>query len=459
MHEMNEFSLSPVLRSSAASAGSLAIVGGGIAGLGCAHFLHRERDITVFDRGTTPGGHAHTVDVNDAGAERPVDTGFMVYNEVTYPLLTRLFAELRVPTQPTSMSFSVQHGPAGLEFSGSSLNHLFAQRRNLFRPRYWRFLRQIDRFNREAVAALADPATAALTLSRYVEARGYGDDFLHHYLLPMSGAVWSAPPLEMLQFPATTLLRFFHNHGFLGLHTQHPWRTVRGGSRVYVDKLIAPFADRIRRDCPVVKIERTGAGVLVHTANGRAARFDQVVLACHADEALALLADATPLESRLLSSFRYQHNDTLLHTDESVMPRTRLAWSSWNYRVRADARTDAVRCTTHYWMNSLQGVSPHTNYFVSLNAGAEIDPARVLRRFNYAHPLFDLRALSAQAELPRLNHLQAQQSTFFCGSYFRYGFHEDALMSAHAAATAVLGRDPWPVSGASASAALAAVRR
>lgn len=456
MHEMNESTLSgTALRSprvsmpSAPRRDSVAIIGAGISGLGCAHFLHRHRAITVFDQAPWIGGHAHTVDVKEAGRALPVDTGFMVYNEVTYPLLTRLFAELRVPTKPTSMSFSVQHEPADLEFSGSSVNHLFAQRRNLLRPRYWRFLHQIDRFNRDALPALADPATAQLTLGHYVEARGYGADFLHHYLLPMSGAVWSAPPAEMLRFPAVTLLRFFHNHGFLGLHTQHPWRTVDGGSRIYVEKLTAPFREHLRRGCAVVGVRRHAHGAELQLADGRHETFAQVIFACHADEALALLGDdASPLERRLLSAFRYHRNHTLLHTDASVMPRTRRAWSSWNYRVRTAGTGDATRCTTHYWMNSLQGVSERTNYFVSLNAAAEIDPARVLRSFDYLHPLFDLRAIEAQAELPQLNHLQPGQTTFFAGGYFRYGFHEDGLLSAYNTATALLGADPWPTHAA-----------
>jgi uncharacterized protein len=424
------------------SAMTVAIVGSGIAGMACAHFLQRSHAITLFEQDRRIGGHAHTLEVGDLNRGVPFDTGFMVYNEVTYPLLTRLFAELKVETKPTSMSFSVRHDPERLEYCGSSLNHLFAQRANLLRPRFWRFLRRIDHFNREAVAALNDPAVARQTVEEYVRVRGYGDDFLQLFLLPMSGAVWSAPPREMLRFPAATLLRFFHNHGFLGLHTQHPWRTVTGGSREYVQKLTAPFRHRIQTGCAVTRISRTGAGAEIHLADGRAARFDRVVLACHADQALRLLADPTPLERRLLGAFSYQANDIAVHCDESVMPRTRRAWASWNYRIRATG-TGAPATSTHYWMNSLQLGPRPENYFVSLNAAGEIAPERVIRRMVYRHPLFDLRAIRAQQDLPRLNRLHPGQTTFFAGSYFRYGFHEDALSSGCDAAGALLGRDPW----------------
>lgn len=419
------------------------IVGTGVAGLACARFLHGSHRVSVFEQDTRIGGHAHTMAVFDGREVCPVDTGFMVYNEVTYPLLTRLFRELAVPTRPTSMSFSVRYEPDGTEFSGSSINHLFAQRKNLLRPRYWRFLWQIDRFNREAVAALGEAGTARQSLGEYVRAREYGEDFLRWYLLPMAGAVWSSPPHKTLDFPATTLLRFFHNHGFLGLRTQHPWRTVTGGSRTYVEALSAPFRHRIRAGAPVTRIRRRSQGVDVELITGEVTRFDHVVLACHADQALGLLADPTPDEERLLGAFRYELNETFLHTDTSVMPRTRMAWSSWNHRVGRALADGVTPTSTHYWMNSLQGVSERENYFVSLNARPLIDPTRIVRRIEYAHPLFDRRAVDAQAELPRLNQ-RPERQTYFCGSYFRYGFHEDALRSGYDAAAELLQRDPWP---------------
>jgi predicted NAD/FAD-binding protein len=424
----------------------LAIIGTGIAGLGCAHFLQHACDLTLFESEPRPGGHANTLDVPEPGTGRalPVDTGFMVYNHVTYPLLTRLFAELRVATQPTSMSFSVRHAASGLEFCGSSLNHLFAQRRNLLRPRFYRMLLAIDRFNREALAALDDPATARESLGDYVRRRGYGSDFLDLYLVPMSSAVWSTPPRLMLGFPAASLLRFFHNHGFLGLHTQHPWRTVTGGSRAYVAKLTSPWRNRLRLGQPVLAVRREAGAVQVTFGSGTTERFDRVILACHADQALHLLQDPRPDESRLLGAFRYQPNVATVHTDTSVMPRARLAWSSWNYEIASPAG-DEGSTATHYWMNSLQGVSDRENYFVSINRPQAIHPARVLARIPYEHPLFDLGALAAQAGLPGLNAAaRGTTQTFFAGSYFRYGFHEDALLSAHQLATLLLEKDPWP---------------
>jgi predicted NAD/FAD-binding protein len=341
------------------------------------------------------------------------------------------------------MSFSVRHADSGLEFCGSSVNHLFAQRRNLLRPRFYRMLRAIARFNREAVAALEDPAVAEMSLGDYVRRRGYGDDFFNLYLAPMSSAVWSTPPELMLQFPASSLLRFFHNHGFLGMNTQHPWLTVAGGARTYVDRMSAPWRDRIRLRDQAARVERGGAGVTVTTARGATHRFDHVIVACHGDEALRLLADPSAEETRVLREFCYQPNVATVHTDPSVMPRTRLAWSSWNYEINraADGR---VSTATHYWMNSLQGVSERENYFVSINRPEAIDPARVLRTIAYAHPLFSLGALRAQADLPGLNErARGGSETYFAGSYFRHGFHEDAFRSAVELSQRLLGRDPW----------------
>ncbi len=423
----------------------LAIIGTGIAGLGCAHFLHRDFDLTLFEQNDYAGGHTNTIEAREPGTGRavPIDTGFMVFNQVTYPLLTRLFAELQVPVKPTTMSFSVRHADTGLEFCGSSLNHLFAQRRNLLRPRFYRMLAAVNRFNREAVAALDDPATQTLSLGEYVERRGYGRDFLDLYLMPMSSAVWSTPPDKMLAFPAATLLRFFHNHGFLGLDTQHPWFTVEGGARTYVQKISAPWRDRLQLGRGALRLLRTPQGIVVMTATGASDRFDRVILACHGDQALRLLADPTSDESRLLQEFKYQPNIATLHTDTSVMPRTRMAWSSWNYEI-ARGPDSQPSTATHYWMNALQGVSDRENYFVTIDRPESIDPAKVLRRIPYEHPLFSLDAMRAQTELPRLNEqARGGTETYFAGSYFRYGFHEDALLSAARVSGQLLGRDPW----------------
>jgi predicted NAD/FAD-binding protein len=426
---------------------TLAIVGTGISGLGCAHFLHRHFDLTLFEQNRYTGGHTNTVTVAEPATGRavPIDTGFMVFNYETYPQLTRLFAQLDVPVKKTDMSFSVRHEDTGLEFCGSSLNHLFCQRRNLLRPSFYRMLVQIDRFNREAIEALEDPAWADCTLADYVARRGYGQAFLDLYVVPMSSAVWSTPPEKMLQFPARTLLRFFHNHGFLGLSTQHQWWTVDGGAQQYVSRLTQPWRQRIRHDARVTSIHREpqGTGVTLTTAHGTRERFDKVILAAHGHESLALLADARPDETRLLREFQYQPNTATLHTDASVMPRTRLAWSAWNYSLarNADGVTEPM---TIYWMNRLQGVSDRENYFVSINRPDRIDPKKVLRTIAYEHPLFSLGAVRAQTEIPALNAAAAGNTeTYFCGAWTRYGFHEDGFLSAVNLSRLLLGRDPW----------------
>jgi predicted NAD/FAD-binding protein len=313
---------------------------------------------------------------------------------------------------------------------------------------------RIDRFNREALAALDDPAISSMTLAEYVARGSYGDDFFRLYLLPMSSAVWSTPPEKMLQFPASTLLRFFHNHGFLGLHTQHPWWTVEGGSRAYVEKLIMPFRDRIRLRSAVSRIRRRRDGVEV-TAGGATSRFDHVVLACHPPASVTILGeDATIDERRVLSAFSYQPNIATLHTDRAVMPQARLAWSSWNYRLDTPAAAADSAATreaiagispsTHYWMNRLQGVSRRADYFVSVNGREQIAQQTVLRSIDYEHPLFDLAAIRAQAEVPALNAAAVGSTrTYFAGAWQRYGFHEDGLLSAVEIARLLLGRDPW----------------
>lgn len=418
----------------------VAIIGTGIAGLGCAYFLHRKFELTLYEKNDYAGGHTHTVSVPENGRSIPIDTGFMVFNEVTYPNLTRLFRETDVATKPAPMSFSVQHLPARLEFCGSSLNHLFGQRKNLLSPRYWKMILQINRFNEEAVETLNSGKYEGLTLGEYVRAKNYGDGFLNFYLVPMSSAVWSTPPELMLEFPAVTLLRFFHNHGFLGLHTQHPWFTVVNGAKSYVEKISAPFRDKIRLRCDARNVRREGSMVKVADVSGQTETFDHVIFASHADESLALLSDADLQEDSLLGEFKYQPNTALLHTDASVMPRTRLCWASWNYRI--DRTTDGlIAPSTVYWMNSLQGVSDRQNYFVSINGENSVNPNLVLKRISYEHPLFSLGAIRAQKHLGKLN--ERMTNVFFCGSYFRYGFHEDAFTSALDVCRILTGEALW----------------
>ena len=418
----------------------VAIIGTGIAGLGCGHFLHRKFDLTFYEKNDYAGGHSNTISVVEENRSVPIDTGFMVFNEVTYPNLTRLFKELGVAVKPTNMSFSVQHLPTGLEFCGSSLNHIFGQRKNLLRPRFWKMILQINRFNSEAMEALASPKYQNHTLGEYVRERAYGDDFLNLYLVPMSSAVWSTPPELMLEFPAVALLRFFHNHGFLGLHTQHPWLTVVNGAKAYVEKITAPFREMIKLTSGATSVRREGNGVKVTDVSGRTENFDQVIFASHADETLKLLAEADGQERKLLGEFKYQPNSALLHTDESVMPKTKLCWSAWNYRIDFGA-DKKIRPATIYWMNRLQGVSDRRNYFVSINGENSVNPNSVLKRIQYEHPVFSLGAIRAQTELPKLN--ERMTNVFFCGSYFRYGFHEDAFTSALDLCRRLTGERLW----------------
>ncbi len=414
---------------------SIAIIGTGISGLACAHFLHRHFNVTLFEKDRRIGGHSNTVTVKENGKQLPLDTGFMVYNEVTYPHLTQLFKELEVETKPTEMSFSVQHIPNDIEFNGGSLNLLFAQRKNLFRARYWKMLLQINRFNKETFEELANPQYGDLSLADYVKARAYGADFLAWYLSPMAAAVWSSPPERINDFPARTLMRFWHNHGFLGLDTQHPWRTVIDGSRQYVEKITAPFKTQIVTGNPVRSVSAENKVTL---ADGISQHFDQIIFASHGDQSLKLLESPTPLESDILCHFNYQPNRAVVHTDPRFMPQTKRAWASWNYRVEPSGKH-----STHYWMNSLQGVSENENYFVSINPPGEIAPEKIHHELEYEHPIFSSAAIKAQDRIPDLNFDGNNTNRFYCGAWQRYGFHEDGIWSAHRLCEQILNHDPW----------------
>ncbi len=405
----------------------VAVVGTGIAGLAAAWRLHRRHELTVFEAGAHVGGHTHTVDVEVGGRRLAVDTGFIVFNERTYPGFCALLRELGVAWQPSDMSFSVRCERSGLEYNGTSLNGLFAQRTNLLRPSFWRLLRDLVRFYREAPAVLDGP-DEELTLGQYLERGRYSRAFVEQHLVPMAAAVWSARPAALRDFPLGFLVRFFHNHGFLAVGERPRWLVVRGGSRAYVEPLTAPFRDRIRLRTPVTRVERTPAGVRLRTAAGEEGTFDRVVLACHADQSLRLLAGADALEREVLGAFAYQPNDVVLHTDARLMPRRRRAWASWNYRL-GDAPQDLPTVT--YWMDNLQGLAGDPRLFVTLNQSAAIDEARVLRRFVYSHPVYSRAALRAQA---RRAEVDGRGGVHFCGAYWGYGFHEDGLQSGFAAA-------------------------
>ncbi|QQL51490.1 FAD-dependent oxidoreductase [Mucilaginibacter ginkgonis] len=416
--------------------GKTAIIGTGIAGMGCGHFLHRETDLTIYEQNDYVGGHTNTVTVDEDGKPVYVDTGFMVFNYKTYPNLTKLFAGINAPVKKTDMSFSVQHVPSGLEYSGSSVNHLFAQRKNIFSPKYIKMLMQIGRFNKKSIKILDDPKYANYSIGQYIREFNFGDEMLWKYLVPMSSAVWSTPMEQMLDFPAVTLIRFFLNHGFLGLDTQHQWYTLENGSQAYREILINPFKDKIHVNRKAVKVSRTVEGKsVVHAADGSQQEFDRVIIATHGDQALQLLAEPTALEQQLLSNFKYQYNKAVLHTDESMMPKTKLAWASWNYRI--EEQNGKLEPSTIYWMNRLQGVSDKKNYFVSINPHSGLDEKKIIKELDYEHPLFDVPAINAQAKLHQLN---AQGPIYFCGSYFKYGFHEDAFASAVQLCSQLMGK-------------------
>jgi predicted NAD/FAD-binding protein len=401
----------------------LAIIGSGISGLVCAHLLHRDHEITMYEAGDHVGGHTNTIDVEHERGRLPVDTGFIVFNRRNYPLFTRLLDRLDVESRPSTMSFSVRSDADDFEYGGESLNGLFAQRRNLFRPTFYRMIGDILRFGREAPAAIEN-GFAAATLGEYLDRTGYGDEFVEHYLIPMGSAIWSCSAATVRGFPLQFFVRFFANHGMLGVRDRPQWRTVVGGSRTYVDKLIEPFRESIRLSTPVRRIHRTGIAVHLETEAGDQESFDQVIVACHSDQALSLLGDCTEVEREVLGAIPYQTNDTVLHTDPGVLPRRRRAWSSWNYRATAEPAQSTV---VTYNMSILQGLSTDVPLCVSLNQTEAIDPSSVLRRFSYQHPVYSVGGVAAQQ---RHAEISGRNRTHFCGAYWGNGFHEAGVRSA-----------------------------
>ena len=404
----------------------IAIIGTGIAGNVAAYRLSRDHDITVYEADSRIGGHTHTVDVV-AGSQRwAVDTGFIVFNDVTYPNFIALLDELGVESQPSDMSFSVSNRNSGLEYNGASLNALFAQRSNLLRPSFYRMLMDILRFNREAPALLDDPAGSIL-LGDYLDANGYSREFVEHYIVPMGAAIWSATPEGMRGVPAAFFVRFFHNHGLLSVNDRPTWRVIKGGSRRYVEKLVAGHRDRIRLNAPVEWIRRHPEFIHVKARGAEPERYDRVFLACHSDQALRLLADPTPQEREVLGAIDYQHNEAVLHTDASLMPRRRRAWAAWNYHVPRGAENREGKVMLTYNMNILQSLDAPEQFCVTLNNSQAIDPGKVIQTIDYSHPIFTERALAAQQRQREIN---GARRTYFCGAYWRYGFHEDGVVSA-----------------------------
>jgi len=401
----------------------VAIVGTGVAGNTAAYRLRRAHEVTVFEAADYIGGHAHTVDVELAGQRYAVDTGFIVFNDRTYPCFAALLAELGIESQPTSMSFSVSCERTGLEYNGTSLAALFADRRNLLRPKFYRMLADIVRFGRDARSFL-DAGDEASTLRDFLGAHRYSRELVQHYVVPMTAAIWSAPPGRALEMPARFLFRFFANHGMLSIDDRPQWRTVLGASARYVDALVAGHRERIRTRCAVTAVTRQPRGVIVRTRHAEPELFDAVFLACHSDQALSLLTDASPLERDVLGAIRYQRNHAVLHTDKRLLPRCRRAWASWNYRMAGAA--DSPQPVT-YHMNTLQRLAAPEEICVTLNDGGRVVPERVLARYEYDHPVFDAAAVAAQA---RHGEIDGAQRTYFCGAYWRNGFHEDGVVNA-----------------------------
>ncbi len=422
---------------------NIAVIGTGISGMAAAWLLSQAHDVTVYERAERIGGHSNTVDVPHGSRAVPVDTGFIVYNETAYPNLTALFAHLGVPTEPSDMSFAVSLDGGGLEYSGSGFAGLFAQKSNLFRPRFWSMLTDIRQFYREAPTDVTLLDELHTTLGDYLHTRSYSPAFRDDHLLPMAGAIWSAPPQAMLAYPAASFIRFHDNHGLLQVANRPQWRTVTGGSRAYVERLTEMYLDRIELGIAAKRVQRSEGGVAVTDAGGRTQWFDHVVIAAHADEALAMLDDPSPAERELLGGFAYSKNAAVLHSDPSLMPKRRAVWSSWNY-IGPDAAERATNgCTVTYWMNRLQNIASPAQLFMTLNPHREPAPGTVLANEFYDHPLFDAVAMRAQR---RLWSLQGERNTWFCGSYFGAGFHEDGLQAGLAVAEA-LGRvrRPWSV--------------
>ena len=421
----------------------IAVIGSGISGLSAAYHLRNQADVTLFEAGTYFGGHTHTVDVTLQSPQgmvtHGVDTGFLVFNERTYPGLIGLFAELQVQTSASDMSFSVQtpraSGQRAMEWSGSNLNTVFAQRSNLFSPTFLGMLRDVLRFNTLANALADRGQDHALMqpLGEFLETHKFGSAFRHWYLLPMLGCIWSCPTDQMLQFPVATMVRFCHNHGLIQVVNRPQWFTVTGGAKHYVEKLLQHIP-RTHLQTPVQRIERNDVGVRVFTAGG-AEDFDGVVLACHANQALSLLAQPTPQEQALLGAIRYHPNKAVLHTDTSVMPKKKLAWAAWNYERATDLGLESSRVCLHYWINRLQPLPFSQDVVVSLNPVRGIDPSKVLGEYDYAHPVFDLAAIKAQSQLPSL---QGQQNTWYAGAWMGYGFHEDGFKAGRDAASGIL---------------------
>ncbi len=405
---------------------SIAIVGSGVAGLTAAYILNKRHAITLYEKNDYIGGHTHTVVVNRApDSNVPVDTGFIVMNHRTYPLFTKLLEELGVPLRDSNMSFGYNCELSGIQYSSAGITNFINKVKHLFNPSYYRIFSDMLKFYRIGKADLQQGGLRDCTLGQYLNDNGFSKDFIDHHIIPMGSAVWSTPTDTMLDFPAASFILFLNNHGLLSLTEAPQWRTVVGGSHEYVKKILATLSGKALTGQPVKAVKRNDKGVVITAEDGSAAEYDKVIIAAHADEALNILADPSAEEKRLLSPWKYNYNRTVLHTDESVMPQNRRVWASWNF-TREKTGTGSSLCLT-YDMNRLQGLETNHQYFVSLNSAKMLDKNKIILEMNYYHPQYTRESTATQQELPGLNGVR---NTYFCGSYFGYGFHEDAVRSA-----------------------------
>jgi predicted NAD/FAD-binding protein len=413
----------------------IAIVGTGVSGLVAAHRLHPEHEIVVYEASERIGGHTHTVPVETADGTHWIDTGFIVFNDRNYPNFEALLRELEVPSQPSHMSFSVSDGLGRFEYAGTPWG-LFARPAHLLSPSFLGMLRDWRRFNREARALIGMNGTAP-SLGHWLEQQGFSRHFVERLIVPQASAVWSADPEQMWSFPASFMAEFFENHGMYSLRDRPRWRTVSGGSRSYVEAIVAPWRDRVRTGAPVRRIERLADGVRIEADGCESEEFDQVVVATHSDQALAMLADPSAAEREVLGAIPYQRNEAVLHTDASLMPRRRAAWSSWNFHLAPEPATGT---TVTYWMNHLQRLRTREQYFVTLNRSEEIDPAKVIRKIAYDHPVYTKEGVAAQARHAEISNPASR--THYCGAYWGWGFHEDGVVSAQRVCDAIASATP-----------------
>ena len=401
----------------------IAVIGTGIAGNVVAYKLHENADVTVFEAGDYVGGHTHTHQIQLGDEQHNIDTGFIVFNHWTYPNFIELIKELNVETQKSNMSFSVKCEKTGLEYNGTTINSLFAQRSNLFRPSFHRMIRDILRFNEEAKEVLNRQNTH-YTLGQYLNDNGYSREFINHYIIPMGSAIWSSAPEKMMEFPAYFFIRFFNNHGMLSVNERPDWYVIKNGSKSYVEKLTDGFKDSIRLNTPIESVTRYDNHVMVKPYGQESIKFDSVFLACHSDQALRMLSDPSQDESRVLGAIPYQRNEAILHTDTNLLPKKRLAWAAWNYHI---LKQNEDRVALTYNMNILQNIKSKHTFCVTLNNTDAIDPGKIIKRMEYDHPVFTLKGMQAQSQQQLIN---GPLNTYFCGAYWRNGFHEDGVVSA-----------------------------